>query len=276
VLARGSEKRTGITSGPMAALTIPAASLADLTLNDDYLFCVALVWKDKKGERIGTRRHGMFAYVGEYVFDRVEASTDPAPAPPSADAELDLTEPAPNTNDPIPLSDAQAYREFWHKVWEGPFTDDVRTRRIELKYYYTLADNGSAGRLETMQKVVKGENDERMLQLKTGLAVSSDALSRLASSLEPGPSLDASQLDALRAPDFRARFAQGALTRLTLRGRAGERAAVWVFPEVKMHDVVLKHADAVADDGQVTAFGETVVRFPLMALAHVVGARTAR
>jgi hypothetical protein len=287
MLAYGSEKRSNLESGPLGSLTIAATSLSKLTPNDDYLLCLALVWQDKKGARIGTLRHSMFAWAGEYVFDRVQAATDPT-APPAVpegevgeptDAIADLVavpETDSDPNEPIPLNDTQLHRDFWHKVWEGPFTDDVRTRRIELKYYYTLDTPSGIARLETLQKKVKGEHDEPLLRLKTGLVLSAESLNRLAATLGPSTSLSAAHLEALRAPDFRARFAQGALTRLTLRGRAGERAAVWVFPEVKMHGVVLKRVDAVADDGQVTAFSEEVVRFPLMALAHVVGARTAR
>ena len=284
-LAYGSEKRTNLESGQLASLTIAATSLSKLTQNDDYLLCLALVWKDKKGARIGTLKHSMFAWVGEYVFDRVQAATDSTAPPPTIEGEVGeptdavadlLAAPEADPNEPIPLNDTQLHRDFWHKVWEGPFTDDIRTRRIEMKYYYTLDSPSGIARLETLQKKVKGEHDEPLLRLKTGLVLSAESLNRLAATLEPSTSLSAAHLDALRAPDFRARFAQGALTRLTLRGRAGERAAVWVFPEVKMHGVVLKRADAVADDGQVTSFTEEVVRFPLMALAHVVGARTAR
>jgi hypothetical protein len=62
----------------------------------------------------------------------------------------------------------------------------------------------------------------------------------------------------------------------TLRGREGERAALWVYPEVKLERVILKRASTVSDTGQITEYDETPVRVPLPALAHFIGARTER
>ena len=87
---------------------------------------------------------------------------------------------------------------------------------------------------------------------------------------------DAEQLRAIRSADFRRRFGQAADAHVTLRGRAGQRAALWVYPEVRLQRVILKRAREVDPNGQITAYDETAVVFPMPALAHVIGTRTER
>ena len=263
-----------VDPGALPPITVSAAALAALPVPDDYTLCVHLVWKRRDGERIGARRSVVLTLAGEYQFDRVEST--PAGA---ASAE------------PVPLADAVAYRELWHRVWEGRLTGPDRARRIECRYYYALDDGPEAARMETRQRKVRGADGRTTLRLETGLRVGVGVLARLADALagaEPPPDeeagegavvaapLDAERLAALRAPDFRARFAQAATAQVTLRGREGERCALWVYPEVKLETVILKRASAVNEAGFVTGYQEVPVRVPLPALAHFVGTRTDR
>ncbi|MGH7629082.1 MAG: hypothetical protein ACREOF_06775 [Gemmatimonadales bacterium] len=268
-LAHGVVRHGRAESGRLPELTIPAAALAALPVPEDYILGVALVWKNKRRDRIGARSSVVFTWAGEYLFDRAE---DAGPDESEAADEGAVAPPL----EPVALSDVQGHRDFWHKVWEGSFTDDARTRRIECKYYYALEDRPGVARMQTIERRVKGERDESVLRLKTGLLLSPGALNALLPAVSEFRVLDAERLAAIGSADFRRRVAQAALARITLRGRAGERAALWVYPEVKLQRVILKRAAVVAESGQITEFAEVPVVFPVPSLAHFIATRTER
>ena len=260
-LAHDLVKLGRIESGALAPLAIPASALGALPVSEDYILRVSLIWSAAKGGRIGVRHSTTITLVGGYVFDRVEAA-----------ATAGVAEPAP---EPIPLNDTQAHREVWHKIWAGGFGENARRRRFECKYYYALGERG-VQRLETRHKRERDADGKPVTRLRTGLMLGLDVLNRLGTQLTSEPALDADRLTALRGADFRARFAQAALARLTLRGRAADRAALWVYPEVRMERLVLQRIVTVNADGIVTELAEDVARFPMPVLAHFIGTQVAR
>jgi hypothetical protein len=272
-LAHGMVRQERLATGELPPLTIPSAALADLAVPEDYIVCASLIWKDRQGRRIGVRQSVIITLAGEFLFDRAEDLPVLEDAPSSA---ADDGESVGSRAEPVPLADVQAHRDFWHKIWEGGFTDDARSRRIECKYYYALDQRRDVGRMQTIEKLVKGEHDDPVLRLRTGLMLGAEALNALLPTLIDAPALDGEHLAAIRSPDFRRRFAQAALARLTLKGRAGERAALWVYPEIKLQRIVLKRAAAVDGAGQITELAEEPVVFPMPMLAHFIATRTER
>lgn len=262
VVAHGRERHANVSAGALPPLTLPAASLSRLAAPDDYLVEVALVWKAKSGKRVGTRRSTMLTLAGEFLFDRVQDATGE-----ESDAEGALP------LEPIPLSDVQQHREFWHKVWEGRLTQEARSRDVECKYHYALEAPEKAGWMETLQKRATRDG-KPLLRLKSGTLFSLEQLNRLLTVVSDQPALAPEQLAALDSPDFRQRFSQAAVTGMTFRGRAGSRVALWVYPEVKLQRVVLKRASETDANGQVTAFEEVPVVFPMPVLAHFAGTRS--
>lgn len=253
VVARGSTE-VGSTGGQLPAIVLPGPLLAGLATNADHVLRTALVWRSSRGTVIGARRSTMFFLVGDYVFD----GFDPVEG-----------------SRPIPLDDPTVHRDFWHKVWEGAFDEDHRSIPIEMKYYYAVDDRGDVARMETLRRSGPAEMDRTLLRLKTGLLLGPEALIRLATTLG-APPIDAGTVVALRSPDFRSRQSQAALARVTLRGRAGERAAVWVYPEVVLQRVRLKRPAECAPSGEVLRLEDVTVTLPMPTHAHVVGARTQR
>jgi hypothetical protein len=257
-----------LETGPLPPVVIPAATLASLA-PDDYPISVALIWRNRKGERIGARQPAIITLAGEFLFDRTED------VPTDTGGSEDDAEEA-KAGEPIALADVQAHRDYWHKIWEGGFTDQTHARRIECKYYYALEDRRDVARMQTIGRRAQGEQGEPVLRLKTGLLLGAEPLNALLPTLGDVPAVDAERLAALRSPDFRRRFAQAALARLTLRGRSGERAALWVYPEMKLQRVVLKRAAAVDGSGQITELAEEAVTFPMPVLAHFIATKTER
>ncbi len=253
LLARRRQRIETAASGRLASVpTVPAARLQALEPGRDYLVCAALVWKNRRGSRRGTSRQQRITVVGEYAFDRVEESS-----------EL------------LPLADAGRYREFWHKLWQGTFADGVKRFEIACKYYYVLdPKRAENARIETRLRLEDGDR-RRSGQLESGMELSLTALNRLLPQLAPGQQpLSQSELAALRSPDFVARFNQAVRYNAKLRGRAGDSAALWLFPEMKLQTVVLQRAAAVDPTGHVTALEEHRVTVPMPAVAHFIGART--
>jgi len=250
VLFQQKHKVEQATGGRLAVIpTIPAARLARLVPNEDYLVCAALVWKNKSGKKIGASMSQLITVVGEYGFDRVEES-----------GEL------------ISLNDVAKYRELWHKVWQGSFTKERRRLEFDCKYYYALEPERPANaRMETSTQMDETGLHKEGGKLKSGLIMSANELNRLIPRISPHPMLAEAELAALRSPDFVSRFNQAARTKVKFSGRPGDSVALWIYPEVKMQRLILLKSDEIDDAGHVRKFAEQLVYFPMPALVHFIG-----
>jgi hypothetical protein len=249
-----------VSSGRLETVpSIPWNALSKLRAGEDYMLTLAMCWSGKKGTpKRGTAVSQLITLVSEYAFDRVE------------DASPDL----------IPLSDAGRDREFWHRVWEQTFKERGLTRvRFSCEYCYVLEGGRPANaRMQTKSRVEKDEQSTRGVgHLKSGMILSPDVLSRLIPRVSDGAddALSDAQLDALRSPDFVDRFNQVARTQVDFKGRRGENVALWIYPEMKLRDVVLKKIGSVNEHGHVAAFEEETIRFPMPAMVHFIGTGSA-
>ncbi|HYR12158.1 MAG TPA: hypothetical protein VEQ60_30510 [Longimicrobium sp.] len=241
-------------SGPL--LVIP--SLADgqtagLRAGEEYLVCATLTWKNKAGRAVGTSRQHLVTLAGEYLFDGVGEG-----------------------GEAFALNDVAKHRDFWHRVWRGTFTGELRRRVWEARYHYSFDGAAHAnGRMETVVREDTDEGRERTGRLKTGMSLSPYVLNallpQLADSAQP---LSEAELEALRAPEFAERFAQSGRTQLQFRGREGEEAACWVFPEVRLQEVTLRRIAGTDGNGQALELVEHPVRFPIPSHVHFVGTRS--
>ena len=244
----GTEELAAIEAGTLPPVVIPATAIADAPVNEPCSLCLYLVWKNKKGDYVGTERLQFVWFAGEYVYDRVEDAG----------------------GDPIALNDVATHRDFWHKIWEGALTEKRRSMTVEAKYYYALDVADTNVPLSTQKKARSSDP----VRIRSGMVLGLGALAAIRDSLGATTPLAAAQRAALDSADFRNRISQAGLANVTLRGRAGERAALWVYPEVKLQNVILQQLGEVLEDGQLASFHETSVEFPLPVLFHLVGART--
>lgn len=232
-------------------IALGAAETKAMKAGEEYLVCVYLTWKNSKGKVIGTSRTQMITLIGEYVFDRVE------------DGQV------------VPLNDVAKHRPFWHKVWQGTFAKDAFKYDFEGKYYYVLEPDRTANApIETVVAFQKGESQVRKGRLKSGFTCSLGSLNALVPQISNGKPLTESQLSALSSSDFVSRFNTAARFSAALSGKAGVSAAIWIYPEVKLHEVVLFKAASTDADSHVRELTEEKVRFPIPVSIHVIGART--
>ena len=259
VIYETSQRIEDVRSGAMDSMPkIGWNSLSKAKAGEDYLLTFVLCWEAAKGgQKRGTALSQMITLVPDYAFDRVE---DTSPAL-------------------IPLSNPTSDGEFWHKVWERTFEGSGLTRvRLACDYCYVLDGhrNGNA-RMETKSKsAANAESMREEGKLKSGMILSPDILNKLTPRLSDREPLTDEQLEALRSPDFADRFNQAARTQVDFKGRRGESAALWIYPEMKVQQVVLKRVSSVNENGHVEGFEEETVAFPIPALAHFVGASSAQ
>lgn len=234
-------------------IALGEAEVARLKAGEEYLACVYLTWKNAKGKVIGTSRTQMITLIGEYVFDRVEDGTV------------------------VPLNDVAKHRPFWHKIWQGTFEKDAFKYAFEGKYYYILEPERTANApVETAVAFRKDESQIRRGRMKSGMTISLGALNALVPQISNGKPLMESQLGALASSDFVSRFNTAARFSADVSGKAGLSAAIWIYPEVKLHEIVLFKAASTDADSHVRELTEERVRFPIPVSIHVIGARTTR
>jgi hypothetical protein len=249
-LVRHTYPVTQAVTGRLSVVpSIGADQAARLEPGTDYLVCAYLTWPTRKGRRLGSTMTQLITIVGEYAFDRVEQST-----------EL------------IPLNDVDRYRDFWHKSWQGTFDPDRRKVLFNCKYLYGLDPERTANaQMETLTDTEQATVSHEVGRLKSGLVLSLYRLNQLLSEISPNPPLGEAELAALKTPTFADRFSLAARTQVSFRGRVGDSAALWAFPEMKVQQIVLRHAEQVNDAGHVIRFGEQRVPFPMPALVHLIG-----
>lgn len=255
------EQNYPIASAAAGALSVvPKLSkeqLKSLKVNDEYLVCVNLVWQGrskKTGEikRLGTSTLKLMTLVGEYLFDRVEG-----------------------TSETIALNDVDRHRPYWHKVWQGDFTDDLRRMSFECKYYYALESNRTENaRMETVTQVLENDMSGRKSRLKSGLIVGPYGLNELLGQLGKHPQLSEVELAALMSSEFKGQFSHAARTEVKFSGKPRQTVALWVYPEFKLQQVFLKQVDQTNSNGRVLSLKEHSVYFPMPTVAHFIGVST--
>lgn len=218
----------------------------------EYLVCIYLIWKTKRGERIGASRTQSIYVGGEYAYQGLETG-----------------------GEIVPLNDVEKFRPYWHKVWQESFTREKRRWEWDCKYYYSpQTDTRTSERLETVTEEAPGGGRRIAGRLKSGLRLSLSELNALLPQISSYPALDAAHLTALSAPAPMAAFGRAARSKVRFRGSVGDSVALWVYPEMRIQPIVLLRAGPSNEHGLVTALTEETVRFPVPALAHFVGVST--
>ena len=227
--------------------------IAPLKSGEEYLVCAYLIWPNARKKPIGTSRSQLITVLDEYIFDRVE------------DGKV------------VPLNDVSKYRPFWHKVWQGSFSKELFKVDFEGKYYYVLDPSQTVNTpIETTTTYGKDEGHVKRGRLQSGMNTTIGALNALLPQLSTGKSLGEAQLSALASSDFVTRFNCAARFSATLSGKAGMSGAIWIYPEVRLNELVLYRAASTDADGHVRELTEERVHFPMPVTIHVIGARTTR
>ncbi|MCA9707539.1 MAG: hypothetical protein KDK70_16925 [Myxococcales bacterium] len=230
---------------------ISAAEAAGLRPGGDYLATLTLVWSNASGRRIGTSRTQLMRVLDGPTLGEV---TPEGPA--------------------IPLSDPGRHRLFWHKIWEGELGGPVRRLSLDCRYYYALEpERRRPARTTTVARLRDDPGLGRQGQLQSGMVLDLHALDELATALPGGGALDAQTRELLRGEAIREVMGRRGRRTLELEGEQGQRAAVWVYPEVARCRVTLQRPGSVNENGLVTAMHETTARFPAPTRVHFVGAR---
>lgn len=254
IVHEASEPVGVVSSGPLELIPrIEANITQSLALQKDYIVVLTLLWHNNKGQLRGTSVQHSISLMSEYRFDRVEES-----------GEL------------IPLTDRETFRDYWHQIWEAAFDKETRRVDIQTRYYLTLAPERTRN-ARVDSDIRREQNGAReTLRLRSGYEYSPFALNHLLSRLAPDqPTLDDNVLRALASPDFVERFNQAAQHQGQIRGRPGETASLWVYPEFKLQTLVLVRASQVNEHGNIGELSEERVQFPMPAMMHFVGVKQA-
>ncbi len=252
VLARRSTTVAQVANGRVTKrIALSGDDLKALATGEEYLVCAYLTWKNAKGKVIGTSRTQQITLIGEYIFDRLEEGTV------------------------VPLNDVSKFRAFWHKVWQGSFTKAFFKVDFEGKYYYVLEPaRPSNTPIESTVALDTGDGHAKRGRIRSGMTTSLGALNALIPQISTGKALSEAQLGALASSDFVSRFNSAARFSARLAGKAGVSAALWIYPEVKLHQLVLFKAASTDADSHVRELVEERLHFPIPISVHVIGARS--
>lgn len=226
-----------------------AEDLHSLQSGHDYLVKTELMWKNKSGQRIGTTTTQTIRIIGHYTFDGVREGKQI-----------------------VPLNDIDKFREYWHKIWQDSFSKEVARREYECKYYYVLKPDLISNE-QAQTDILEDRKGIRKVtgRMKAGLLLSPNRLNELLPQISSQAPLSEAELKALLDPRFIDRLSLAARFHAKFSGPPERPAALWVFPEVKLQRVVLRHADKVDNSGLVLSLAEHEVIFPMPVLVHFIG-----
>src|SRR5262249_30703564 len=147
-------------------------------------------------------------------------------------------------------NDVDKFRDFWHKVWQDSFSQEVARREYEVKYYYVLKPELTSNEQAQTDLLEKFEGIRKATgRMKAGLLLSPNRLNELLPQLASQPVLGEAELKALLDPRFIERVSLAARYHVKFGGPPERPAALWVFPEVKVQRVLLRQAEKVDDSG---------------------------
>jgi hypothetical protein len=245
---------------PVQGVTLESDDLKRLPIGRDLKLEVSLNWK--KGDKTeGTFKNHYICVSDGYVFQR----------------------PGKTIKQHFTLNDVARFRNYWHKVWEGgPETHNRWNIDFECKYYYVPNEKDvSIRKLETKKMLVSdsgkdsGDGHRRKIsaKLKSGLEVSLAAYNELLSLHELQP-LPAAQLSAFSGAAFMKESAIAARVSVDFKGKKGETAALWTYPEGNIQSYILGRTTAIDPTGMITALQEEEVFFPRFSTVHFIGTKS--
>jgi hypothetical protein len=250
IVAQGRWKVTDVDSGLLPGeFTFPREKLARLEPGEDYLVSAFFTWKTRSGRRYGTAREMLITVMRDYSFDRVEPG-----------------------GEPVQLNDPAAYRDYWHRIWQGSFDRESRRYDLSCRYYHSFRPRRrSLGKMESEVRLDEPEGRTRRGEVRSGTLFDPASLNRLIPRLTGERELGEEELRALDTPDFRKHCDQAARTAVRFRGRPGQACSLWVYPAVRIDRLVLKKVTRGDANGHVTGMEDHPVSFPMPAMVHFVG-----
>lgn len=259
VLCEKKIRVENVANGQEILVSFTKDEIEKLPENQDLTVCLSLVFKNSQNESIGAYKAQLLNLVDMYTAGAVLASTSA----------------------PIALNDTIEHRDFWHKVWEDSFKGETKEVLFQTKYYSRLnIDRPNNAQIETKilfnQSESMGVDREIHGKLKSGMELGLHSLNQLIPQISSFQMLNSQQLNALDNDEFAKQFDSVASTSLRVRGRAGDMAALWTFPELDLRQVVLKKAIDIDQYGQIVRFEDEVVHFPVLQSIHFVGVRSER
>ena len=228
---------------PVQVITLDSDELKKLPLNKDLKVELSLNWK--KGDKIeGTFKNHYIWLSDGYLYQRAGK----------------------NITQHFALNDVSRFRNYWHKVWEGGPETHARWKiDFECKYYYQLNDrDANIKKLETKKKSVSdtatqpdGDDYRRKIsaKLKSGMEISLAAYNELLSLHQLTP-LSPAQLSAFLGQDFMKETATAARVSVDFKGKKGDTAALWTYPEGNIQSYILSKVTTVDPSGMITAAQE--------------------
>lgn len=250
VLIQHRTEHNGSNQGVLSIVPeIPAYLADDLIPGELYKAYIAVIWRGKDGEKLGASIDLPILVTSGYFYDRIGTSKEP-----------------------VPLNDINKYRAFWHKVWQSDFTEEVVRYEFECKYYFALEHARTQNaQMETIELMSPARPRKMEGKMKSGLILSPAVLNQLLPALGSFPMLTDQQLAAVESEDFIVNQQRASRTGLEYKGKAGEMAALWVYPEVQATEVYLRKEGSVNQYGNVENTIEEVVYFPSIVSAHFIG-----
>ena len=244
-------------------VTILPEECQNLPVNQDLKVEITFLWQGKDRQKTyGIVKNQFITLVKESIFHRMGDKTGATTA----------------------LNDLVKYRSLWHKIWEGGYTESRRWHiDFDAKYYYAFdGKEETTARLETRLQVIEDNvrAGEEMpprrkvrAKLKSGMKLTAEALNTLLPNLGYALLLP-DQLEAIKALNLQPYMNQTARIHVEMKGKSGDTASLWVYPEMDMHEVHLLQVSQTNEHGQVTAMSEQTVHFPRPAAIHFIGTQS--
>lgn len=262
VLLEKKFKLNGVIIGaPVAGIALETEDLKKLPVNRNLKLEISVNWK--KGEKVEGTFKNHYVWLSDGYFYQRSGK---------------------NIRQHFALSDVSRFRNYWHKVWEGgPESHNRWKIDFDCKYYYALNEKDNAiKKFETKKKTVtdsaneKGTDNYRrkiVSKLKSGMEISLAAYNELLS-LHQLPPLTAPQLAAFRGPEFAKEASVSARVSVDFKGKKGDTATLWTYPEGNIQSYVLSKVTTVDPSGMITALQEEEVFFPKFSTVHFIGTKS--
>lgn len=256
VLVQTKQRHDGSTNSAMTIQPILPLHLADdLVAGEKYKVYIALLWRSKGDMKYGCSYELPISIANQSVFNRIGQI-----------AEV------------VSLNDIEIHRPFWHKIWQADYTEDVKRYEFEAKYYYTIEQGRNANaQMETIEELTPARPHKMEGRMKSGLIMSADVLNKLLPTLatkQPYRSMSEDQLKALQTESFMVRQQRASRTGMKYQGKEGQMAALWVYPEMSIREVILDRVGGINAHGNVTSWTEESVYFPVPEAAHFIGTQS--